>query len=375
MADAAAVEGHETNHKNPVFKECFNTNPLEASAAKNIGKHLFKNFEEQSLSLTKKHFAGIAFVLTVLLFAIFLRYLPIVVSGQLVGMSPTRVINSGFMAVTVSMTLAILLAILIKREYVQAQMATLKKFRHLLFLMVKRDFITRYRRSVLGILWSMLNPLLTMTVLVIVFSFLFRFDIPHFAVYVLSGQIIFGLFSESTNQAMNSILVNAGVIKRVYVPKYIFPVSKVVSSLMNFGFAFVAFLLVATATRAPFHWTIVLIPIPVMFTFMFALGVGMLLSSMAVFFRDLQHLYSVTLTAWMFFTPIIYPVTILPERVFHLMHLNPLFHYVSYFRALALDGTFPGLWENVICLGFAMFSVCAGLYATMANQDKYILYI
>ena len=328
-----------------------------------------------NLNLTKKHFAGIAFALTALLFVVFLRYLPIVVSGQPVGMSPTRVINSGFMAVTVSMALAILLAVLSKKEYVRAQIATLKRFRHLLFLMVKRDFITRYRRSMLGILWSMLNPLLTMAVLVIVFSFLFRFDIPNFAVYVLSGQIIFGLFSESTSQAMNSIIANAGVIKKVYVPKYIFPVSRVVSSVVNFVFAFAAFLLVAAVTRAPLHWTIVLVPIPVLYTFLFALGVGMLLSSMAVFFRDLQHLYGVALTAWMFFTPIMYPVSILPERVFHLMHLNPLFHYVSYFRALALDGTVPGLWENVICLGFALFALGAGLYATTANKNKYILYV
>ena len=327
------------------------------------------------MSLTKKHFAFMALALSVLLFVVFLRYLPIVVSGNPVGMSPTRVINSGFMAVTASMALAILLALVTKKEYVRAQTATLKKFRHLLFLMVKRDFVTRYRKSVLGILWSMLNPLFTMAVLVIVFSFLFRFDIPNFAVHVLSGQIIFGMFSESTNQAMNSIIANAGVIKKVYVPKYVFPVSRVMSSVVNFIFAFAAFLLVALVTRAPLYWTIILVPIPVLYTFMFALGLGMLLSSMAVFFRDLQHLYGVALTAWMFFTPIMYPVSILPERVFHLMHLNPLFHYVSYFRALALDGTVPGLWENVICLGFAMFSLCAGLYVTMANQDKYILHI
>ena len=327
------------------------------------------------MSLTKKHYAGIALALTVLLFVVFLRYLPIQVSGQPVGMSPTRIINSGFMALTVSMVFAILLVILTKKDYVQAHFSTIKKFRHLLVLMVKRDFITRYRRSILGILWSMLNPLLTMTVLVIVFSFLFRFDIPHFPVYVLSGQIIFGLFSESTSQAMNSIILNASLMKKVYIPKYIFPISRVVSSVVNFVFAFAAFLLVVFVTRAPLHWTIVLVPIPVLYTFIFALGVGMLLSSMAVFFRDLSYIYGVTLTAWMFFTPIIYPVSILPERVFHLMHLNPLFHYVSYFRALALDGVVPGLWENVICIGFALFALGVGLYATMANKDKFILYV
>ena len=315
------------------------------------------------------------FVLTILLFVIFLRYLPIVVSGHPVGMSPTRVINSGFMALTASMVFVIILIIFTKKDYVQAHVATVKRFRHLLVLMVKRDFITRYRRSVLGILWSMLNPLLTMTVLVIVFSFLFRFDVPHFPVYVLSGQIIFIFFSESTNQAMTSIISNAGIIKKVYVPKYIFPVSKIVSSVVNFVFAFMAFLLVMFITGAPLHWTMVLVPIPVIYTFMFALGMGMLLSSMAVFFRDLQYLYGVATTALFFLTPIMYPVSILPERIFHMLHLNPLFHYVGYFRALALDGVVPGLWENVICLGFALFALGVGLYATMANKDKYVLYI
>ena len=314
-------------------------------------------------------------ILTALLFVAFLHYLPIEVAGHPVGMSPTRIINSGFMAVTVSMVFAILLAVFVKKEYVQVQIATLKRFRHLLVLMVKRDFITRYRRSVLGILWSMLNPLMTMAVLVVVFSFLFRFDIPNFAVYVLSGQIMFALFSESTNQAMKSIIDNAGVIKKVYVPKYVFTVSKIVSSTVNFGFAFVAFLIVAIVTRAPLQWTLVLVPIPVMYAFMFALGVGMLLSSMAVFFRDLQHLYGVVLTAWMFLTPIMYPVSILPERVYHLMHLNPHFHFVGYFRALALDGIVPGIWENIICMGFALSALCVGLYVTVTSQDKFILYI
>ena len=327
------------------------------------------------MNLTKKHFAGIAFALTILLFVLFIFYLPIEVAGQPVGMSPTRVINSGFMALTSSMVFTFFLVILTNKDYVQAQLATVRRFRYLLALMVKRDFVTRYRKSILGILWSMLNPLLTMIVLVIVFSFLFRFQIPHFPVYVLSGQIIFGLFSESTNQAMNSVIANAGLIKKVYVPKYIFPITKVVSSVVNFSFAFVAFLLVAFVTRAPMHWTIVLMPIPILYVFMFALGMGMLLSSMAVFFRDLQYIYGVAITAWMFFTPIMYPVSILPDRVFHLMHLNPLFHYVSYFRALALDGVVPGLWENVICLGFALFALGIGLYVTMANKDKYILYI
>ena len=327
------------------------------------------------MNLEKKHFAGIAFVLTALLFMIFLFHLPIVVSGYPVGMSPTRIINSGFMAVTVSMVLAILLAIIIKREYVQTQIATLKKFRHLLFLMVKRDFVTRYRGSVLGVLWSLLNPLLTMLVLTMVFSMIFRFDIPNFPVYLLSGQLIFNFFNESTTRALGSVVGNAATIRKVYVPKYVFPVSCIMSSVVNLLFSFVAFLLVYFITGEPFRWTLLLVIIPMTYVFIFSLGIGMLLSSLAVFFRDLTHLYGIATMLVMFLTPIFYPVSILPERVFHLIHLNPLFHYVSYFRSLALDGTIPGLWENIASLGFALLALCLGLYAKMANQDKYILYL
>ena len=327
------------------------------------------------MSLTKKHFAGIVFTSTVLLFVAFLRYLPIVVSGLPVGMSPTRVINSGFMAVTVFMAFAILLAIITKREYVQAQIATLKRFRHLLFLMVKRDFETRYRRSILGVLWSLLNPLLTMLVLTMVFSMIFRFDIPNFPVYLLSGQLIFNFFSESTNRAMGSVIGNANTIRQVYVPKYVFPISSVMSSLVNLFFSFAAFMLVYFITGEPFRLTLLLVIIPIAYVFIFSLGIGMLLSSLAVFFRDLTHLYGVVIMLVMFLTPIFYPVSILPERIFHLIHLNPLFHYVSYFRELALEGRLPGLWENIISLGFALMALCLGLYAKIANQDRYILYI
>jgi len=214
-----------------------------------------------------------------------------------------------------------------------------------------------------------------MLVLTMVFSLLFSHEIPNFPVYLLSGQLIFNFFAESTNTAMGSITGNAGIIKKVYVPKYIFPVSRVLSSTVNVLFAFIAFMLVVIITRAPIHWTMLLIPIPIIYTLMFAMGVGMLLSSMAVFFRDITYIYGVMVTFLMFMTPIFYPVSILPDRVFHLIHLNPMFHYVSYFRDLALNGVIPGLWANIICLGFALAALCCGLYVTMSQQDKYILYL
>jgi len=325
--------------------------------------------------MTKKHFAITAFVLTSILFVVFWYYLPVEVGGQRPGNIPMLIFYNVFIAMTVSLIVIFGLIILTKRLYVATQLAILKRYRHLLFLMVKRDFVTRYRRSVLGILWSLLNPLLTMLVLTMVFSTIFRFEIEYFPLYLLSGQLIFNFFSESTSLAMGSIVGGAATIKKVYVPKYIFPISRVISSVVNLGFSFLAFLIVFLILRAPFHWTMLLIPVPIMYIVIFSMGVGMLLSAMAVFFRDIAYIYSILVTLLMFLTPIFWPVSILNPRVYHLIHLNPMFHFVNYFRNVALYGTVPGLWANIICLGFAFAALGVGLYVKIAQQDKYILYL
>ena len=321
---------------------------------------------------------GTAIILSGVFFILSMLYLPLGAEAAQIGHRGLQILYSAIMGITVAILIVFCLIAATKKDYILHQWNTLNRFKYLLMLMVKRDFVTRYRRSVLGILWSVLNPLLTMLVLTMVFSMLFAggiHGIYNFPVYLLSGQVIFNFFSESTNQAMGSIKNNANIIKKVYVPKYIFPVSKVISSLVNILFSFIAFLFVVIVTGAPLHGTILLFPIPLLYTFLFALGIGMLLSSMAVFFGDMSYIYGILITLLTFLTPLFYPVSILPDRVFQLIHLNPIFHYVTYFRSLALDGVVPGLWENVICLGFALLAICCGLYVTMAKQDRYILYL
>jgi ABC-type polysaccharide/polyol phosphate export permease len=331
--------------------------------------------------MNKKIFVALAIAITGILFCLFMWVfpLPVLVGGMTPGNVPLLMVSRGIVAVAAGLFITLCLALIFKREFVKNQLNTLMHFRHLLVLMVKRDFVTRYRRNVLGILWSLLNPLLSMLVIVMVFSQLFDTgDIPvnvSFAVYVLSGKLIFEFFSESTLRAMNSIVASSGIIKKVYVPKYIFPVSNTLSSMVNLGFSFIAFLLVFIVMGEQFHWTFLLIPIPVFYTLVFSLGVGMFLASLTVFFRDLTYLYGVFTSLLFFLTPIIYHISILPARVFHLMHLNPLFHFVEYFRELAINGTVPGLWANIFCAGFAIAAFCMGLYMMMSQQDKYILYV
>jgi len=334
------------------------------------------NAKDNAIDMTKKEFATVAIVLTVALAVFFWNYLPMeIMGGYRVGNTFMRLFFSGFIALTMSLIIVFPMIVTIKRDYANKQLETLKRFRHLLLLMVKRDFVTRYRRSVLGVLWSVLNPLFTMIILTMVFSTIFESDIPNFPIYIFTGQLIYNFYAEATNGAMSSVISGATIIKKLYVPKYIFPISKIFSAVINLGFSFVAFILVFLVLQTPFHWTMLLIPVPMLYVFIFAMGVGMILSSLAVFFRDITHLYGVIVTMLFFLTPIMYPVNILPQQMFHLIHLNPLFHYIEYFRDLALNGTIPGLWSNIVCLGFSFGTLAIGVYVKMTHQDKYILYL
>lgn len=268
-----------------------------------------------------------------------------------------------------------IVAVICKRKCLAPYFAKLKKYQPLLFQLVRRDFFAKYKRSVLGILWSILNPLLTMLVLTIVFSFLFRFDIENFPVYLLSGQIIFTLFSEITNLCMGSVTGAAALMKKVSVPKYIFPLSRALSSLVNFFFSFLALILVMLITRAPFYPQMVLAPIAVFYTFVFSTGIGLILSAAVVFFRDITYLYGIFLTAVTYFTPLFYPISIIPDNFRWIISLNPLYHFVEYFRTCTIYGGVPSLWQNLVCALLAILSLGIGLAVFYRKQDSFILYI
>jgi len=324
--------------------------------------------------LTKRRLALITIALTIIYF-IPMLFLPESVVGGRAENILLFAPKIFFLSMTAAIATSVILMFIFKRDYLKLQFASLSRFRHLLILQVRRDFVSRYRKSVLGVLWSLLNPLLTMLVMTIVFSYLFARNIENYPVYLLSGQIIFGFFNQSTTQAMSSVIKNEGLIKKVYIPKYIFPVAQVISSLVNLAFSILAFLLVFIITRAQFHWTMLLIPLPIIYTFVFSLGIAMIMSSLTVFFRDLSYLYGIFLTLLVYLTPLFYPIDIIPPRLLPFMGFNPLYHFIDFFRALALNGTFPDLWSNIVCLGFALAALCCGIYIFMSKQDRYILYL
>ena len=182
------------------------------------------------------------------------------------------------------------------------------KYRYLLQNLISRDFKLKYRRSVLGYVWSILNPLLMMLLQTLVFSYMFRFDIPNFPLYLICGNTLFNFFNESTNMGMGSVLGNASLIKKVYIPKFIFPISRVMSSFVNLLFSLAAIVLVMVITRSPFYWTILLVWAPLLLLLVFCAGMAVLLSALAVYFRDLQYLYGILTMAWMYATPLFYPI-------------------------------------------------------------------
>ncbi len=177
-------------------------------------------------------------------------------------------------------------------------------YKDLVKQLVTKDIKLKYRRSFLGYFWSILNPLLIMAVMVVVFSQIFRFEIDHYPVYLIIGQTLFNFMSESTGQAIYSILGNAPLLKKVYVPKYIFTLSKVTSSLVNLLFSLGAMLIVFIASRIQFSIYMLFIPVILIELYVFCLGLGMFLAQAAVFFRDIQYIYNVFITVWMYLTPI-----------------------------------------------------------------------
>lgn len=246
-------------------------------------------------------------------------------------------------------------------------------FQPLLKELIARDIKVKYRKSVLGVLWTLLNPLFMMIVLSVVFSNLFKFDVEYFPVYLLSGQLIFNFYSEVTTCSMSAIIDNGPLIKKVYVPKYLFILARTFSSTINLLASFTALIVVMLAMRVELHYTVLLVWIPLAFIVAFSLGMGLLLSAIAVKFRDIMHLYSVFVTALMYLTPVIYPMSILPEWLKPIVLLNPLTNILQMFRGVMMYNSLPGIKSILIAAVECVVMLVIGLYVFYKRQDSFIL--
>ncbi len=256
------------------------------------------------------------------------------------------------------------------------------KFIPLLVGLTSRDFKLKYRRSFLGILWSMLNPLLIMLVLTSVFAIILRqqpIGMP-FAVYYITGATLFNFFNEASSSSMSSIIGNAPLIKKVYIPKYIFVLEKCSFSFINMLFSLIAMmgviLFYVITGEVKLHLTVFLIFIPIIFIFVFSVGVGLILSALSVFFRDITHIWGVLITLWMYFTPLIYSIDLLRDHGLEwVVKLNPLFYFVDDFRNLMICGIFPSMDHFLISFCICSATLLLGMLIFRIFQDRFILHI
>lgn len=262
-----------------------------------------------------------------------------------------------------------------KKSFILNAMIALRRYRFLIKQLVDRDFKAKYKRSILGVFWSFLNPLLNMIVQYVVFMNMFKFDIPYFPVYLLCGNVVFNYFSEACGMALTSIVGNADLIKKVYVPKYIYPLTRIMSSLINMLISLIPLAAVALISGLMPNKTYLLLPFPLFCLALFCLGLGMLLASAMVFFRDIQFLWGVLTTIWMYLTPIFYPITALPETIQSVVKMNPLYFYVTFLRSCVIDGLSPEPIMYVQCALIALGMLAVGAFTFKKTQDNFVLYL
>lgn len=248
-------------------------------------------------------------------------------------------------------------------------------YRFLMKQLVNRDFKTKYKRSVLGILWSFLNPLMTMAVQYFVFSTLFKSDTPYYSVYLLSGLILYNFFSEACAMGLTSITGNAALIKKVYMPKLIYPVTKVMSSSINFLISLIPLLGIMLLAGLKLTPALLLLGFDFLCMLMFIMGMVLILSTMMTFFQDTQFLWGVVSMMWLYLTPIIYPESIIPAQFLTVYHMNPMYQYIAFARVCIINGTSPAPTAYLWCLISGAAFLIVGVLVFRRNQDQFVLHL
>ena len=241
--------------------------------------------------------------------------------------------------------------------------------------LVKRDFKQKYKRTALGMAWSILNPLLTLLVMRLVFTRFFGRNMEHYTTYLFAGNLIFSYYKESTNGGMQSLMANAKIFTKINVPKYMFLFSKNISAVINFGLTLIVFFVFAALDHVPFRPSMLGILYPIIMLTMFNLGIGMILSAMFVFFRDTQYLYDVFTLLLMYMSAIFYTVDGYPAWVQRVFLLNPVYCTIKYVRVVVLEGHLPSPAFHLLLLFYGLAAlVTGGLIYKKCNQ-QFLYYV
>jgi ABC-2 type transport system permease protein len=247
--------------------------------------------------------------------------------------------------------------------------------RELIWALALKELKIRYKRSVLGFLWALLNPMLLMVVLSVVFSTLMVQSIPHYAIFLLSVLLPWTFFSQSLSYAVESIVGNGKLIKTVRVAKLVFPVVAVVSNMINFLLSIIPLILIIIAMRHPFHWTWLYLPVPFLALTVFTLGATFLFAAANVYYRDVTHILQVLLTSLFYVTPIIYSIDFIPTHYRWLLKLNPLQYMLNGFRLSIYYGLLPALSSIVACFVSAIAMLAVGFWIFKRHQDEFVFYV
>ena len=250
-----------------------------------------------------------------------------------------------------------------------------KKYQFLFEELVKRDFKIKYKRTVLGMGWSVLSPLLQLLVMSLVFTQFFGRNQPHYTIYLFCGNLVFNYYRDSTSTGMQSLMSNRGIISKINVPKYMFLLSKNVSSLINFGLTLLVFFLFVAFDGIAFSPSFFMLLYPIACLILFNIGVGLVLSALFVFFRDINYLYDVFTMLLMYCSAVFYTVEGFEPWVQRLLLCNPVYCYIKYFRCIVLDGEIPSLQYHLLCLFYAVVMVVIGGYIYKKYNHKFLYYM
>ncbi len=244
--------------------------------------------------------------------------------------------------------------------------------RHVIRNIVNQTLTVKYKRSFLGFFWSILNPLANMLICSIVFGSIMRFDLKDFVVFLYAGMLPWGIFSQSVEQSASSIINAEGYIKKIYLPKVVFPVSTILSIYINTIFQFVALFLIIPIIGAPMSFTMLFLPVSFAILLIMVTGVSLLSSTVGVYFRDAPYLINIITSAWYYLTPILYPLDRMPETLQTVFRLNPMYYYVQLFRMPVHECRLPDFLTLgiTICLALLMFFI--GLHTFYKHQNEFV---
>jgi homopolymeric O-antigen transport system permease protein len=254
-------------------------------------------------------------------------------------------------------------------------MRTLLRYRDLVWYLVLRELKVRYRRSTIGFLWTMLQPLAMMLVLQVVFSAIFRFDLKNYPIYVLAGILFWNFFSQSVVSSMNSLRNNAGLLRKLPLPKAVFPLATVLSGVLNLLLALIPLFGLLLVTGHPLRPSLLFLPVAILLAALFTLGAGLLLSPLAAFFSDVVELVTVILTLLMYLTPVFYPMKIVPVRYLWAVRYNPLRSVLEVFRDPIYYGKIPPLSHLGVTLAITLIALAVGALAFRKSSDRIAFYV